>query len=82
MYTTDKEESSMIITATELKANVGRYLRHASTERIHVTRNGKVIATISNPAMDRQSTLDGLVGIATANPLTLEQAKEGRLSER
>ncbi|MCL1819378.1 MAG: type II toxin-antitoxin system prevent-host-death family antitoxin [Oscillospiraceae bacterium] len=72
----------MVITATELKANVGRYLNRAAAENIHVTRNGKIIATISSPARDKQSILDGLAGIAAANPLTLEQAREERLARQ
>ena len=72
----------MMITATELKANVGRYLNRAATENIHVTRNGKVIATIISPSRDKQALLDGLVGIAAANPITLEQAREERLAKQ
>ena len=72
----------MVITATELKANVGRYLNQAAKENVHVTKNGKVIATISSPARDKQSILDSLVGIAAANPLTIEQAREERLAKQ
>jgi len=69
----------MIITATELKANFDRYLNHVASEDIYVTRNGKVIATISSPARDKQAILDSLVGIAVAKPISLEQIKEERL---
>jgi len=72
----------MVITATELKANVGRYLHQAAKENVHVTKNGKVIATISSPARDKQAILDGLVGIAAASPLTIEQAREERLAKQ
>ena len=72
----------MMITATELKANVGRYLERAATEDVYVTKNGKVIATISSPARDKQAILDSLVGIAESNPLTLEQAREERMSRQ
>ncbi len=61
----------MMITATELKMNVGRYLNRAAEEDVYVTRNGKVIATICSPARDKQAILDSLVGIAAAHPLTL-----------
>jgi len=71
-----------MITATELKANVGRYLNRAAMENIHVTKNGRVIATITSPARNKQALLDGLAGIAAANPLTLEQAREGRLAKQ
>ncbi|MDR0424349.1 MAG: type II toxin-antitoxin system prevent-host-death family antitoxin, partial [Clostridiales Family XIII bacterium] len=39
----------MLITATELKANIGRYLDTASDEDVFVSRKGKIIAKISNP---------------------------------
>ncbi|MCL2084103.1 MAG: type II toxin-antitoxin system prevent-host-death family antitoxin [Oscillospiraceae bacterium] len=70
----------MLITSTELKANVGRYLNRAASEDVYVTRNGKIIATITSPARDKQAILDSLIGIAAANPLTLEQAREERLA--
>ena len=39
----------MLITATELKNNLGKYLLLAETEDIFITRNGKVVAKLSNP---------------------------------
>lgn len=72
----------MIISATQLKTNTGRYLRRASTEDVFVTMNGKVIATISNPSRDKQALLDSLVGIASSSPVTLEQARAERLKRQ
>ena len=43
----------MFITATELKTNLGKYLILAETEDIYITRNGKVVAKLSNPYQDR-----------------------------
>lgn len=43
----------MLITATELKNNFGKYLLLAATEDIFITRNGKVVAKLSNPNQDR-----------------------------
>ena len=43
----------MSITATELKINLGKYLMLAETEDIYITRNGKVVAKLSNPYQDR-----------------------------
>jgi len=72
----------MMVSTTELKANIGRYLSRAASEDVYVTKNGKVIATISNPVRDKQVILDSLVGIAAAHPLTLEQAREERLARQ
>ena len=43
----------MSITATELKQNLGRYLLMAATEDVFITKNGKVVAKLSNPNQDR-----------------------------
>lgn len=39
----------MFITATEVKTNLGKYLMLEETEDIYITRNGKVVAKLSNP---------------------------------
>ena len=39
----------MSITATELKTNLGKYLQLAESEDILITKNGKVVAMLSNP---------------------------------
>lgn len=69
----------MSITATELKSNLGKYLLLAATEDIFITRNGKVVAKLSNPHQDRVDIAKSLFGILPAN-VTLEEAKEERLN--
>ena len=69
----------MVITATELKQNLGKYLDTVSNEDIYVMRNGRIVAKISNPANDKVSILDGLVGIAGELTLTAEEARAERL---
>lgn len=52
------------VTSTELKKNLSYYLKLAETEEVHVTKNKKVIAIISNPkssAMDRLLSLRGIL---------------------
>ena len=67
----------MSITATELKNNLGKYLMLAATEDIFVTKNGKVVAKISNPYQDRVNFAKSLFGILPAD-VTLEEAREER----
>lgn len=43
----------MSITATELKMNLSKYLMLAEKEDIYITRNGKVVAKLTNPYQDR-----------------------------
>ena len=53
----------MSITATESKINLDKYLMLAETEDIYITRNGKVIAKLSNPYQDRVDVAKSLFGI-------------------
>ena len=69
----------MSITATELKLNLGKYLMLAETEDIYITRNGKVVAKLSNPYQDRVDIAKSLFGILPAD-MTLEDAQEERLN--
>ena len=43
----------MSITATEFKTNLGKYLMLAATEDIFISKNGKIIAKLTNPNQDR-----------------------------
>ena len=70
----------MSITATELKLNLSKYLLLAETEDIYITRNGTVMAKLSNPYQDRVEIAKSLFGIMP-DTCTLEEAREERLSE-
>ncbi len=70
----------MSITATELKMNLGKYLLLAEKEDVFITRNGKVVAKLTNPYQDRVETAKSLFGILPAD-ITLEEAKEERLDK-
>lgn len=69
---------SMSITATELKSNLGKYLLLSATEDIFITKNGKVIAKLSNPNQDRVDMAKSLIGVLPSD-VTLEEAKSERL---
>lgn len=68
----------MSITATELKQNLGRYLLLASTEDVYITKNGKVVAKLSNPNQDRVNMAKSLFGVLPQD-ITLEEAKNERI---
>lgn len=70
----------MTITATELKMNLSKYLLLAETEDIYITRNGKVVAKLSNPYQDRVDVAKSLFG-AIPSDMTLEESKEERLDQ-
>lgn len=70
----------MSITATELKQNLGKYLLLAETEDVFITKNGRVVAKLSNPYVDRIALAESLIGIIPTD-ITLEEAREERLSK-
>lgn len=70
----------MSITATELKANLGKYLLLASSEDVFITQYGKVIAKLTNPFQDRVAVAESLFGILPQTT-TLDEAREERLNE-
>ena len=70
----------MSITATELKQNLGKFLLLAATEDIFITRNGKVVAKLSNPNQDRVDVAKSLFGVLPAD-MTLEESKDERLNQ-
>ena len=68
----------MSITATELKQKLGRYLLLAATEDVYSTKNGKVVAKLSNPNQDRVNMAKSLFGVLPQD-ITLEEAKNERI---
>ena len=70
----------MSITATELKMNLSKYLMLAEKEDIYITRNGKVVAKLTNPYQDRVDMAKSLFGVLTAD-ITLEESKKERLNK-
>ena len=71
----------MSITATELKENLGKYLQLAATEDIFITKNGKVVAKLSDPYRDTVATAKALAGIIPSD-ITLEEARKERLADK
>jgi len=70
----------MSITATELKLNLGKYLQLAESEDIYITRNGKVVAKLTNPYQNRVDAVKSLLGVLPAD-ISLEESREERLNK-
>lgn len=60
-----KEARIMIVTATEFKTNLGKYLEMAMKQDIFITKNGKSIARLTSPTVNKLAVLDSLVGIVS-----------------
>ncbi|MBO5031819.1 MAG: type II toxin-antitoxin system prevent-host-death family antitoxin [Lachnospiraceae bacterium] len=71
----------MSITATELKNNLGKYLLLSATEDIFITKNGKIIAKLTNPHQDRVETAKSLFGILPKEA-DMEEARAERLGAK
>ncbi|MEL1136070.1 type II toxin-antitoxin system prevent-host-death family antitoxin [Desulfitobacterium sp. THU1] len=69
----------MLITATELKENMGKYLALAATEEIIITKNGKSIAMLTSAYEDKVEVAKSLFGILPEEA-SLGQTREERLS--
>lgn len=70
----------MLITATEFKTNIGKYLSMVDEEEIIITKNGKKIAKLTPATEDKMKTVKALFGILPSNA-SIEKAREERLSK-
>ncbi len=73
----------MVITATEFKSNMGKYLAMVAHQDIFISKNGKNIAKLTSPTVDKVSALNSLVGIIPDAAGTDEnELREERLSRQ
>ena len=70
----------MTITATEFKTNFGKYLAMVAQQDIFIVKNGKSVAKLTRPVVDKVAVLDSLVGIIPADTDT--NVKEERLARQ
>jgi hypothetical protein len=71
----------MIITATEFKNNLGKYLELSSTEDILISKNGRIASKLTNPFTDRLEVARSLIGILPST-VSAEDARNARLERR
>lgn len=73
----------MIVTATEFRTNLGKYLKMATSQDIFITKNGKTITRLTKPTGNKLALLDDLVGIVSQNQTIDENTlREERLSRQ
>lgn len=72
----------MIITATQLKTNLGKYLDMSQDEEILITKNGKIIAQLSQPNAEKIAILRTLVGFGGSVDCDLDEIRRERLSKK
>lgn len=74
----------MVVTATELKNNLGKYLDMASSQSILINKNGKPIAALVAPQTATTSPserMTSLFGILPQN-VSVEEARHIREEEK
>lgn len=68
----------MIVTATEFKANFGKYLELIAKEDIFITRNGKTVAKVVNPQISAVDSLRGMLS-GVSSDIDMDSLREERL---
>ena len=71
----------MVVTATELKTNIGKYLAMADTEDIIITKNGRSIAKLTNARDSKLIALHSLRGILRGTDVNPRDVREKRLAK-
>ena len=69
------------ITATDLKANLGKYLSLAGREEIRITKNGRDIAVLMAP-QEECSWVDDISGIISNTDINAKEIKAERLAKK
>ena len=70
----------MLITATEFKSNIGKYLSLADKTDIIITKNGRQIARLTKVSGDDQTLTDSLLGVIPDTGLDLASVRRERLA--
>ena len=71
----------MIVTTTEFKANIGKYLSLAESKNILITKNWQNIAKLVRAKHERLSALCPLRDVLKSANLSVESIREERLAK-
>lgn len=77
----------MEITLTELKGNLGKYVKMSQEEDILITKNGKIISRLTEPLnarkekMEKKRIAKELVGSAKGEYMSLDDIRAERLAK-
>jgi prevent-host-death family protein len=73
----------MLITATEFKENIGKYLASVEGEDIIITKNGKQVAKLTSiNKSDSLLLTDSLIGVIPDPTVNLRKLRKERLTHR
>jgi len=77
-----KEDLTMVVTATDLKTNLGKYLDLLDTDDIIVTRNGRKVARLIRDEEDVLAEVQSLYGILASSSGTTQTSTADLPEER
>lgn len=70
----------MQITVSELKTNAGKYIALVEEQDIFITKNGKLVAKLTNAKVDKSASARALIGILPSD-LDYDKLREERISQ-
>ena len=71
----------MLVTATECKTNIGKYLSLIDNEDVFITKNGKSVAKLTNLRDGNMDAIRSLRGVLKGTDLTHEKTRAERLNK-
>ena len=72
----------MVITATEAKANFGKYIQLAAKEDIYITKIGYTVCRLTKPEVDVNKVLDEISGVLPVHDVDEDALRTERLSRQ
>jgi prevent-host-death family protein len=71
----------IIVTATEFKTNIGKYLLLVDKEDVFITKNGRSVAKLTNLREGNMDAIRSLRGILKGTDFTHEKIRTERLKK-
>ena len=73
----------MVVSISEFKTNMDKYLELATEQDIFITKDGKNIAMITSPTVNKLPALDSLIGIVSeSSDIDIETIRDERLARQ
>jgi prevent-host-death family protein len=75
----------MLVTATEFKSNIGKYLTLVMKEDIFITKNGKSVAKLTSAKQDKAAVMESLFGVVPqgdSEDISIKRFKAERLARK
>ena len=72
----------ILISTTELKTNMSRYLSLVEKEDVFITRNGKTVAKLVTQKPNKKEIAESLFGVLKGHEIDEVEIKRERLSKK